>query len=260
MNGPAVYERVREALGQLNMDTALVELDDVLQRGTKEERSSVEVLDELLERELSARFERRVRTNFRLSGIPVLRRLAEFDFDASPEIPKRTIEELATLRFLANGENVLFPGPCGVGKTHLATGLAEQAIEHGHRVYFTSLHDLVTKIASARARQRLDRLMWTIHRAELWVLDELGFLPLRTEDATFLFELVNKRYQSRKSTVITSNKTFARWTDIFPDPVLATALLDRLLHYSHTVNIRGESYRLRDRRIAGIPTDESDKE
>ena len=93
MNGPAVYERVREALGQLNMDTALVELDDVLQRGTKEERSSVEVLDELLERELSARFERRVRTNFRLSGIPVLRRLAEFDFDASPEIPKRTIEE-----------------------------------------------------------------------------------------------------------------------------------------------------------------------
>jgi len=121
MNGPAVYERVREALGQLNMDTALVELDDVLQRGTKEERSSVEVLDELLERELSARFERRVRTNFRLSGIPVLRRLAEFDFDASPEIPKRTIEELATLRFLANGENVLFPGPCGVGKTHLAT-------------------------------------------------------------------------------------------------------------------------------------------
>jgi len=102
--------------------------------------------------------------------------------------------------------------------------------------------------------------MWTIHRAELWVLDELGFLPLRTEDATFLFELVNKRYQSRKSTVITSNKTFARWTDIFPDPVLATALLDRLLHYSHTVNIRGESYRLRDRRIAGIPTDESDKE
>jgi DNA replication protein DnaC len=257
MSGTIVYERVRESLEKLRMEAALNELDDVLQRGTKEERSSIEVLDQLLERELSFRFERRVRTNFKLSGLPVIKRLDEFDYEAQPKVPKRTMEELATLRFLHNGENVLFLGPCGVGKTHLAIGLAVRAIEEGHRVYFSSLHDLVAKMASARERHRLDRFMYAIHRADLWVLDELGFLPLSAEDATFVFESVNKRYQSKKSTIITSNKTFSGWSDIFPDPVLATALLDRLLHYAVTVNIRGESYRLRNRREAGIPIQEN---
>ena len=134
----------------------------------------------------------------------------------------------------------------------LAIGLGVRALEEGHRVYFASLHDLVAKMASARERHSLDRFMHAIHRADLWILDELGFLPLSAQDATFVFELVNKRYQSKKSTIITSNKTFTGWSDIFPDPVLATALLDRLLHYAVTVNIRGESYRLRNRREAGI--------
>jgi DNA replication protein DnaC len=257
MSSPLVYERVRQALEKLKMDTALTELDDVLARGVKEEHSSVEVLDALLERELTARFERRVRTNFTLSGIPVIRRLSEFDFEAQPQVPKRTIEELSTLRFLANGENVLFLGPCGVGKTHLAIGLGVRALEEGHRVYFTTLHDLVTKMAAAREAHRLHRMIWAIQRVDLWILDELGFLPLQAEDATFLFELVNKRYQGKKSTIITSNKSFAGWADIFPDSVLATALLDRLLHHAVTVNIRGESYRLRDRRTAGIPLDQN---
>ncbi|MBN1859729.1 ATP-binding protein [Candidatus Bipolaricaulota bacterium] len=139
------------------------------------------------------------------------------------------------------------------GKTHLAIGLGVRALEEGHRVYFTTLDDLVTKMAAAREAHRLHRMMWTIQRANLWILDALRFLPLQAEDATFLFELVNKRYQSKKSTIITSNKSFAGWADVFRDPILATALLDRLLHYAVTVNIRGESYRLRDRRTAGIP-------
>jgi DNA replication protein DnaC len=254
MSGQAVYEKVREALGQLKMEAALAELDEVLERGAREERSAVEVLDTLFERELSARFERRVRVNWQLSGLPVHKRLEEFDYGAAPHVPKRTVEDLATLRFLSNGENVLLLGPCGVGKTHIALGLGVRALEQGHRVYFLTLHDMVTKLAAARERGRADRLLNTIHKADLWILDELGFLPLSAEDATFLFEAVNKRYQARKSTIVTSNKSFGGWSDIFPDTVLATALLDRLLHYAVTVNIRGESFRLRDRRLAGIPT------
>ena len=252
MSSQVSYERVRESLERLKMETALVELEDVLERGGREEKTAVEILDDLLERELRDRFERRVKTNFKLSGLPLVKRLEEFDFEAQPQVPKRTVEELATLRFLHQGENVLFLGPCGVGKTHLAVGLAVKALENGHRVYFLTLHDLVTKARVAREKNKLHVLERVIHRSDLFVLDELGFLPLAAEDATFLFEVINKRYHSQKSTIVTSNKSFGQWGEIFPDSVLATALLDRLLHHGITINIRGESYRLKNRREAGI--------
>jgi len=252
VSGAVSYQRLREHLERLKMEAALVELDDVLERGGKEERSTVEVLDDLLERELRYRFERRVSTNFKLAGLPVVKRIEEFDFEAQPQVPRLTVEELETLRFVHEGENVLLLGPCGVGKTHLALGLAVKALEQGHRVYFLSLHDLVTKARLAREKNRLHVLQRVIHRAALFVLDELGFLPLAAEDATFLFEVINKRYHSGKSTIITSNKSFGQWGEIFPDPVLATALLDRLLHHATTINIRGESYRLKHRRESGL--------
>jgi DNA replication protein DnaC len=252
MSGAVAYQRVKEQLEGLKMMAALSELDGVLERGQKEEFTPVEVIDTLLEREVSSRFERRMRTNIQLSGIHVQKRIEDFDFESQPQVPKRTIEELATLRFLAAGENVLFLGPCGVGKTHLATGLALKALEQGHRAYFLTLHDLITKAQSGRKQGRLGSVMSVILRADLFILDELGFLPLAAEDATFLFEIVNKRYQANKSTIVTSNKSYGQWGEIFPDPVLAVALLDRLLHHATAVNIRGESYRLKQRREAGL--------
>ena len=252
MSGAVSYARVRDHLEALKLEAALLYLDDVLERGQKEERLSVEVLDELLEKEIQARFERRVKTNLQLSGLPVFKRLEEFDYSAQPQVPRDVVDELATLRFLHHGENVLLLGPCGVGKTHIAIGLGMKAIERGHRVYFLTLHDLVTRARAARERNRLVSLMRVIHRADLFILDELGFLPLTMEDATFLFEVVNKRYQAQKSMVITSNKSFGQWGEIFPEKTLAVALLDRLLHHATTLNIRGESYRLRHRREAGL--------
>ena len=252
MSAAVSYERVRDQLGRLKMEAALTALDPVLERAQKHDKLAVEVLDELLTRELDARFERRVTTNLKLSGLPASKTLEDFDYDAQPQVPRDVVDELASLRFLHQGDNVFLLGPCGVGKTHLSIGLALKAIERGHRAYFLTLHDLVTRFRAYSDKNRLDVLLRVLTRPDLLVLDELGFVPLERPDATFLFEVVNKRYQAAKSIVVTSNKSFGQWDEIFPDPVLATALLDRLLHHATTLNIRGESYRLRHRRNAGL--------
>lgn len=248
----AQYERLKEHLGVLKLNTALSNLDFVLEQAIRDQLNPTQTLEQLLSLEVQHRFEKRVETNYRLSGLPVQKHLEEFDFEAQPGVPKATIEELSTLRFVNNGENVLLIGSCGVGKTHLAIGLALKAIESGYRVNFVTAHALVSKIRMAHQRQRLDRLLTNYLRADILVLDELGFLPFEQTEANFLFELVNSRYQKQKPMLITSNKVFSQWEKLFPDRVMAVALLDRLLHHGHALQIQGESYRLKSRREAGL--------
>jgi DNA replication protein DnaC len=182
---------------------------------------------------------------------PFVKTFEQFDFGFQPSLDDRQIRELRSLRFIHEASNVIFLGPPGVGKTHLSVALAEEAIRSGLGAYFITAHDLAADLGRAYREGRLDRRMRVYLAPKVLVIDEVGHLPLDDLGATIFFQLVSARYE-RGSIILTSNKSYGDWGSIFGDSIIATAILDRLLHHSTTINIRGESYRLKDRRKAGL--------
>jgi len=229
-------------------------LDGVAQEAAKHSWTYLAFLGQLLDVEVSARSARDVAMKTKLAHFPFAKTLDQFDFAFQPSVNERQIRELATLRFIAHGENVLLLGPPGVGKTHLAIALGVAAIQQAVSVYFTTMVDLLDQIHRDAREDRLDHRLATLCRPKLLILDEMGYFPLDRPTAQFLFQLVSRRYQ-RGSIILTSNKSYGDWGDIFADQILATAILDRLLHFSTTVSIRGQSYRLREKRKAGVFTE-----
>src|SRR5690606_23525746 len=242
-------EKARQQLEQLGLTTAAEVLDARLEAAAQRELPYADFLVDLLGIEVAARRERYLRTRTRLAHLPFHRTLEQFDFSFQPSIDERQVRELATLAFVADTANVILLGPPGVGKTHLAVALGLRAIEAGYGVYFVRAHQLLEDLRRAQLEHRLDRRMRIYLAPKVLIIDEFGVWPYDRAAATALFALISARYE-RGSVILTSNKGFAEWGEVLGDTVVATAILDRLLHHSHVINIRGESYRLREKKRA----------
>jgi DNA replication protein DnaC len=237
-------DRIRTMLADLKMPGALESLDSILRGIDGGSLTPAEAIEGLLGAQIQLRNNRRLQAAMRSSRLPAVKTLADFDFTFQPSIKRDQIESLHELGFVERKENVIFLGPPGVGKTHLAISLAIAAAQHGRRVYYGTLADLITSLEEAEAAGRLQQRLKVLTHPAVLVVDEIGYLPISRTGAMLFFQLMTRRYE-RASTVLTSNKPFEEWGEIFGDEVMAAALIDRLLHHCHIVNIRGNSYRMR---------------
>jgi len=236
-------DRIQSSLSRLKLSRIGDILDETIKIAEKEGKSYLSFLEELLREEVIHKEQRRVETSLKISGLPFIKSIEEFDFSFQPKLDRRKVMSLFDLTFIREKGNVIFLGPPGVGKTHLAVSLALKACQSGMSIYFTNMEDLIRKLKKDRDAGRPGRGR-SYHKSSLVIVDEVGYTPIDRDECNLFFRFIANRYE-KTSTIITSNKAFSDWTELFHDPVIVTAFLDRLLHHSVVVNIRGSSFRLR---------------
>jgi DNA replication protein DnaC len=238
--------RIRTTAAKLGLPHLAEALNQYVQRADEAKMGYLDFLDLVLAEELAVRDDRRFRNGLRLSKLPHHKTLEDYDFSFQPDLDPRKVKDLATLSFIEDKANVALLGPPGVGKTHIAVALAVAACRAGYSIYFTSLDDMVRHLKAAEDQGRLISKLTSYLRPAVLVVDEVGYQPLERAEANLVFQVISKRYE-KGSIILTSNKTFGEWGQVFGDEVLATAILDRLLHHCEVVSINGNSYRLKNR-------------
>ncbi len=247
MPGPlpdAPLERIRYHLVGLRMPRALEALDAVVQQLERGQIGAIEAIDTLLAEELTVREGRRIKAALQMARLATIKTLSGFDFSFQPSLDRNRIMALAALDFIDRHEVVHLIGQSGTGKSHLAIALGVEAVRAGRSVYFSPLADILDSLAKADREGRLRERIRFLCRSQLLIIDEIGYLAVGSAAGNLFFQLVNARYE-RGAMILTSNRGFSEWDQVFGDPVVATALLDRLLHHAVVVQIEGSSYRMR---------------
>jgi len=242
MSDTLVLERIESNLSRLRLPRIKEILQGVIKKAEEQGKSYLSFLDDLLEEEVAQKEQRRIEIAIKISGLPFIKSIDEFDFTFQPKLDRQKVMSLFDLTFIRQRGNIIFLGPPGVGKTHLAVSLAIKACQSGISIYFTNMEDLIKKLRKDHEAGRPGKGR-SYYKSSLVIVDEVGYTPIDREECNLFFRFIANRYE-KSSTIITSNKAFSDWTELFHDPVIVTAILDRLLHHSTVINIRGNSYRL----------------
>ncbi len=238
------YEKILNNLEHLKLITMKEYLPNYLDALKKSDIGFIEALLELTAKEIKFREERAARINLKISNFPYEKRIVDFDFSYQPSINKQEIDDLISLRFVSDKENILFIGSSGVGKTHLATSIGIEASSKRVSTYFINAHQLINKLTKAFHENRHETVLKQYYKAQVLIIDEIGYLPIDKIGANLFFQLIAMRYE-KKSTIITTNIPLSKWGETFSDPTIAAAILDRLVHHSTIIKITGKSYRLK---------------
>lgn len=239
------YNKLLNNLEELKLNQMRDSLSSYIDMVSKGEKSFTDALYDMTEKEKQFRRDVRMNTCVKTAGFPFLKRIDDYDFAFQPSLDRKGIEDLLSLRFIENNENILLVGSPGVGKTHLATSIGIEAALHRYSVHFMTCQHLISQLKIAESENRLEKRLKQFSGYRVLIIDEIGYLNMDRESANLFFQLISLRYE-KKTTIITTNKTLAKWHEIFSDPVITNAILDRLLHHSHVINIVGPSYRTKD--------------